>query len=349
MFQDGVDSDKTVYIVTERVQPLYNYLKESKDNDSQKENEISYGLYSIATALNFLNQDCKLVHNNVCMPSIVVNKAGEWKLTGFEYTHSIEDQNVPLKVLPTLDRYEPPEKSPVSNMKYLPNSRTNQIQTESGVDSWMLGCLIWEIFNGVLPNINALKNTANIPKKLVPVYMELVNSNPSRRLTSGKFLTTCKQPNGFMSNHFVDTLLFLEQIQIKDQNDKTKFFSELTQKLDDFPRQLCLFKILPQLLTAYEFGNAGSTVLPPLFKLGKMLDEAEYQKKIIPIVVKLFSSTDRATRMRLLQQLHLFVEHLSASIINDQIFPHLCLGFNDTNPAIRESTIRVIIFTSLKF
>ena len=32
------------------------------------------------------------------------------------------------------------------------------------------------------------------------------------------------------------------------------------------------------------------------------MDETEYQKKIVPIVVKLFSSTDRTTRMRLLQQ-----------------------------------------------
>lgn len=48
MFQDGVESDKAVYIVTERVQTLYNYLKESKESDSQKENEISWGLYQIA-------------------------------------------------------------------------------------------------------------------------------------------------------------------------------------------------------------------------------------------------------------------------------------------------------------
>jgi SCY1-like protein 1 len=113
--------------------------------------------------------------------------------------------------------------------------------------------------------------------------------------------------------------------------------------LDDFPGQLCQFKILPQLLNAYEFGNAGSSVLAPLFKLGKLLDENDYQKKIIPIVVKLFSSTDRATRMRLLQQLDLFIEHLSAAIVNDQIFPHICMGFNDTNPAIRESTIRSMV------
>lgn len=85
-----------------------------------------------------------------------------------------------------------------------------------------------------------------------------------------------------------------------------------------------------------------------ILKLGKLLDDVEYQKKIIPIVVKLFSSTDRATRMRLLQQLHLFIEHLSVAIINDQIFPQICLGFNDTNPAIRENTIRSMVLLAPK-
>lgn len=75
-----------------------------------------------------------------------------------------------------------------------------------------------------------------------------------------------------------------------------------------------------------------------------MLDESEYQKKIIPIVVKLFTSTDRTTRMRLLQQLNLFIEHLSPSVINDQLFPHICQGFCDSAPAIREHTIRVSVF-----
>jgi SCY1-like protein 1 len=98
------------------------------------------------------------------MSSIVVNKAGEWKLTGFEYAHPIEDTNVPPKALVTLDRYDPPEKNPVSNLKGGRNS--NSIPTESGVDSWGLGCLIWEIFNGLLPNTNALQN----PGSRVQIY-----------------------------------------------------------------------------------------------------------------------------------------------------------------------------------
>ena len=87
-----------------------------------------------------------------------------------------------------------------------------------------------------------------------------------------------------------------------EATQRNEFFNELNKSLDSFPESFAKQKILPQLLNAFEFGGAGSAVLAPLFKLGKMLDNAEYQKRIVPCVVKLFSSTDRATRLNLLQQ-----------------------------------------------
>ena len=70
-----------------------------------------------------------------------------------------------------------------------------------------------------------------------------------------------------MDNKFIDTMLFLEEIQIKDQNEKTAFFNSLPPVLDSFPVQFSKMRILPQLLHAFEYGNAGSAVLTPLFKV----------------------------------------------------------------------------------
>jgi len=39
-----------------------------------------------------------------------------------------------------------------------------------------------------------------------------------------------------------------------------------------------------------------------VIQLGKLLETDEYQRRIVPCVVKLFSSTDRSTRVKLLQQ-----------------------------------------------
>ena len=48
-----------------------------------------------------------------------------------------------------------------------------------------------------------------------------------------------------------------------------------------------------------------SVVFFIFLQLGKLLEADEYQKKIVPIVVKMFSSTDRNTRVKLLQQVML--------------------------------------------
>lgn len=87
-----------------------------------------------------------------------------------------------------------------------------------------------------------------------------------------------------------------------ESSQRNELFVELDKSMHLFPDNFCKHKILPQLLNAFEFGGAGSAVLAPLFRMGKLLDEAEYQKKIVPCVVKLFSSNDRATRLNLLQQ-----------------------------------------------
>lgn len=55
--------------------------------------------------------------------------------------------------------------------------------------------------------------------------------------------------------------------QIKEPAEKQKFFQELSKSLDSFPEDFCRHKVLPQLLTAFEFGNAGAVVLTPLFKV----------------------------------------------------------------------------------
>ena len=78
--------------------------------------------------------------------------------------------------------------------------------------------------------------------------------------------------------------------------DKSRFFSSLTGLLDNCPQNVCQGKILPQLITAFEFGGAGSAILGPVFKIGKHLDTQEFQARIVPCIVKLFSSNDRNAR-----------------------------------------------------
>lgn len=106
-----------------------------------------------------------------------------------------------------------------------------------------------------------------IPKQLSAVYCELVGANPSSRPNPADIITRCRKLGGYFKNDLVDTLLFLEEIQIKDKGEKNRFFSAITPQLDNFPENVCRHKILPQLITAFEYGDAGSVVLMPMFKV----------------------------------------------------------------------------------
>ncbi|KAM5249050.1 N-terminal kinase-like protein isoform 9-T9 [Ctenodactylus gundi] len=310
---DGLETEKCLHIVTEAVTPLGMYLKARAESGGLKDQELSWGLHQVVKALSFLVNDCGLIHNNVCMAAVFVDRAGEWKLGGLDYMYSAQGNGggPPCKGIPELEQYDPPE---------LADSSGRVVREKWSADMWRLGCLIWEVFNGPLPRAAALRNP-------------------------GK---NCQAPGGFMNNRFVETNLFLEEIQIKEPAEKQKFFQELSKSLDSFPEDFCRHKVLPQLLTAFEFGNAGAVVLTPLFKVGKYLSTEEYQQKIIPVVVKMFSSTDRAMRIRLLQQMEQFIQYLDEPTVNTQIFPHVVHGFLDTNPAIREQTVKSMLLLAPK-
>ena len=98
-----------------------------------------------------------------------------------------------------------------------------------------------------------------------------------------------------------------------NENEKNRFFIQLDKSLGLFPDCFAHYKILPHLLNAFEFAGAGSAVLAPLLKIGRVLGADEYQRKIVPCIVRLFNSNDRATRLNLLQQ----VAHIVGCFISN--------------------------------
>jgi SCY1-like protein 1 len=298
----------------------------------QREFAISWGVHQVSKGLGFLINDCNLKHNNIFVGSIFVTSTGNWKIAGFEYVTPVTDTSYPNKNISNLDKYIPPEVS------------TGRLGINKySFDSWGLGCLIHEVFNGEVSSSNGFKSPGKVPKSLSSFLSELLSQNPSKRPAPLDFIEKCRSPNGFMKNAFIDSMLFLDEIQIKDQTAKNRFFSNLDSQLENFPSDVCKNRILPSLISAFEFGDAGAAVLGPLFKISKLLEEEDYQKRIVPCIVKLFSSKDRATRAKLLQQSEFFVKHINNNIINTQVYPNVSQGFLDNNPTIREQTVKSML------
>jgi SCY1-like protein 1 len=82
-------------------------------------------------------------------------------------------------------------------------------------------------------------------------------------------------------------------------------------------------KILPELLKSVEFGGGGPKVFGVVMKISKKLTDDEFDSKVTPSVVRLFSSPDRAIRVCLLDNLPIMIERLPQKIVNDKIFPQM--------------------------
>jgi SCY1-like protein 2 len=60
--------------------------------------EVQYGLMQLAEALQFVHRDGRLLHHNLCPENIIVNSAGAWKLSGFDFCIAANPSGDPNQV-----------------------------------------------------------------------------------------------------------------------------------------------------------------------------------------------------------------------------------------------------------
>ncbi|KAL0317000.1 UNVERIFIED_CONTAM: putative inactive serine/threonine-protein kinase scy1 [Sesamum angustifolium] len=341
---DGSSAKVTIYMVTEPVMPLSEKIKELGLEGSQRDEYYAWGLHRIAKAVSFLNNDCKLVHGNVCMASVVVTQTLDWKLHAFDVLSEFDGNNEaatgPMLQYEWLigSQYKPMELSK-SDWAAIRNS------PPWAIDSWGLGCLIYELFSGMkLSRTEELRNTASIPKSLLQDYQRLLSSTPSRRLNSSKLLDNSE----YFQNKLVETIHFMEILNLKDSVEKDTFFRKLPNLADQLPREIVVKKLLPLLASALEFGSATAPALTALLKMGSWLSTEEYGLKVLPTIVKLFASNDRAIRVGLLQHIDQYGEALSSQTVDEQVYPHVANGFSDTSAFLRELTLKSMLVLAPK-
>ncbi|VFQ81114.1 unnamed protein product [Cuscuta campestris] len=341
---DGSTAKVTIYIVTEPVMPLSEKLKELGLVGTQRDEYCAWGLHRITKAVSFLNNDCKLVHGNVCVSSVVVTQTLDWKLHAFDVLSEFDGNNE-ASTGPMLQyewligaQYKPSEmlKSDWTTIRKSP---------PWAIDSWGLGCFIYELFSGTkLSKTEELRNISSIPKSLLPDYQRLLSATPARRLNSSKLLENSE----YFENKLVETIQFMEILNLKDSVEKDTFFRKLPNLVDQLPRQIVVKKLLPLLASALEFGSAAAPALTAFLKMGSWLSAEEYNLKVLPTIVKLFASNDRAIRVSLLQHVDQFGESLSSQIVDEQVYPHVATGFSDTSAFLRELTLKSMLVLAPK-
>ncbi|EGX44734.1 hypothetical protein AOL_s00188g72 [Orbilia oligospora ATCC 24927] len=333
---DTLETDTNIYIATERVVPLGWHVKRNALNTET----IKWGLYTISTTMRFVNEDASSIHGNLRVSSIYTTESGEWKLAGFEVLSSLKEEDPAIYtyggLLPDSTRYAAPEIGR-GGWDGLKN------QAIHVTDSWNMGTLIYEIFNGYFSTADQLSQIKSIPPPMGTPYKRLTQTNPKMRLPISHFLEQGKRSNGFFDTPLIRCCEFIENMGVKDDREREEFLQNLEDTKDQFPEEFFKAKVLPELLKSVEYGGGGPKVFSVVLMIAEKLNEDEWESTITPCVVRLFSSPDRAIRVFLLDNLPRMIEHLPKKVVSDSIFPQLVTGFSDVAPIVREQTVKSIL------
>lgn len=190
-------------------------------------------------------------------------------------------------------------------------------------DSWGFAELTYEAFNGSLTSVDQLSQPKKIPPAMSAAYKRLITANPKSRLSVSHFLEQGTRSGSFFDIPLIHISEFVENMGVKDQDERETFLEELERTGDQFPEDFFKMKVLPELLKSVEFGGGGPKVFGAVLQIGEKLSTEEWEASITPVVVRLFSLPDRATRVFLLDNLSRMIDHLSNKVVNDKIFPDM--------------------------
>ncbi|EYE92479.1 COPI-interacting protein CEX1 [Aspergillus ruber CBS 135680] len=333
---DTIETETSIYIVTERVVPLSWYVKRR----SLSEETTKWGLHTVSSTIKFINEDASSVHGAIRAASVFASESGEWKLGGFEILSSMSDEDAIIytygSIVPDAARYTPPEvfKGGWDVIKRHPLA---------AVDSYGLGILAFEVFNGGFSGGDQIGKTTNIPPSMQQSYKRLCAANPKIRLSPAHFVEQGKKSGGFFQTPLIRLTDDIESLGLKNDAEREEFINELDELSEDFPEEFFKMKVLPELLKSVEFGGGGPKVLGAILKIGSKLSPEEFNSKLTPAIVRLFGNPDRALRVCLLDHLPLMIENLPQKVVNDRIFPPMTSGFTDVAPVVREQTVKAVL------
>lgn len=337
---DTFETDSYLYIVSERVESLQEYFKR---RISLTQNERLLIVYLVARAIKFINVEASSVLGYINFSTVFVNAQSEYKLGGFEVLTN-------LKTDPDQPIYRLSSKLPGFNNLLSPEVSSNGVEILRGshtikFDSWRLAGFIFTLFNNDAYGITSEKliTATNIPSSLQPAYKKLLSSSVTVRPTVEQFLI--KGEHTYFNTELINCYNELDEFGLKNDEEKLSFFQNFESIKDQTPPDLINNRILPELIKFFNHSPENTAfALRSILTFGEEVPVASQTTTIKPIILKAFTLPDRQIRVLLLASLPKFVEILTKSDVSDRIFQYFVTGFSDSNPAIREETIKSVLY-----
>jgi hypothetical protein len=342
--------DGSFFLATEPVIPLRNVLH------TMEYSEILLGFNQIATALKWLNEQCAITHNNIHLDSIYVSKdkQSRWVLGDFQFA-------CPLKELTRQFLEQTKEMRYSETITPEEGMREFSVRSAQSRDVWAFGKCLINILNEhkeiMKKQLSTTATTTNIADNVkidferqftfdsgARKWLETANeSDPAQRATFDGFLKL----SIFLKDPFCHTMLFFDDLRLKQTEQKEKFFRQLFPRIQRISATVLKKRVLPRMLTLpFVTEPAASSFLPHLFTptdtnnhqsivLQKnnngLLSDEEYRVYMIPFLKKCFTSKNLSLRIRILQHLEYFMWYLDELTITQQVVPGTLNGLKDVN------------------
>ncbi|XP_036978200.1 SCY1-like protein 2 isoform X1 [Acanthopagrus latus] len=338
--------------------PMPNDIKEYKLYDV----ETKYGLLQISEGLSFLHSGVKMVHGNLCLENIILNKSGAWKIMGFDF--SISSTN-PSDAEPkyTCKEWEP-NLPPLClpNPEYLAPEYILSVSCDSASDMYSLGVVMHAVFNEGKPvfQVNKhdiFKSFSRQLDQLSTMSPALLNKIPEEVREHVKMLlsvTPNVRPDAdqmtkipFFDDVGAVTLQYFDSLFQRDNLQKSQFYKGLPKVLPKLPKRVVVYRILPALTSEFINPDMVPFVLPNVLLIAEECTKDEYIRLILPDLTPVFKQQEpvQASNMILLiflQKMDLLLTKTPAEDIKNSVLPMVYRALEAPSVQIQELCLNII-------
>ncbi|KAL5255954.1 hypothetical protein ACHWQZ_G011240 [Mnemiopsis leidyi] len=334
-------------------EPCSNALSNLIKCSSITDVEIRYGILQLLDGIEFLHNDLKRCHRNICLDTVVINSQGLWKIFGLEFSSVSEESPEPPSPEFLFYDNEPCFSQP--HIGYIAPELLSTRYGGTAADMYSIGCLIYALFNrgttlrnaessqGALrrsEEIAQMSSSAlgNIPAEAATDIKQLVSNAPSARQQVGVF-----QQSNFLSDIGAVSLQFLDHLMLKNRNQKIAFFKELPGILPRLPLVVRKKRILAQLFECCKEVDLTPFILPNIFHIGTDLENQDFQDYIFPGLKPLLSVTDPPQiPLIVIQNLHLMISKSKLEDSKLLVLPVLFRSLENPMVELQETVLKLL-------
>ncbi|KAI0637126.1 kinase-like protein [Trametes polyzona] len=316
--------------------------------------EIQKGILQLCKGLTFLHGSARLIHSNINPESVVINSAGDWKLSGLGLTIPLSkaDGGPTRWEFPTFDGRALSYTQ--RSFDYMAPEYALDEVLDPASDMYSLGCLIYAVHcKGNPPfknhgNLSSLRANAGKPltgmERLEQDLRALLNALITRQ-PHGRPSPSDLPLHPFFSSLPVSTLNFLDRSNFaaKTREEKISFMKGLTSVLDRFTEGLRTRKILPSLLEEMKDTHLLPYILPNIFAISQILSPTQFAALVLPSLKPLFAIKEPPQNMlTLLDNLEMLQEKTEKPVFREHVLPLVYNALESEHAIVQERALKTV-------